>query len=340
MSILPEEHKQVKPITEIQRWAEKKRKSKEIAHKLRLLGKDYTNRSFRMEECGNVLLQTVCPVCGDAGTATAKLCRDRLCPVCQWRLSKARFAQMIQCIELMRPVLLEEKGFCQMITLTIRNPKMYKLKETIKKIHAAWNKLNQRVPYRNAIAWARNLEITISEKDRSPHPHLHILIFWKGSQRAVADEAASKLGEVWGSLLGVKYTPEVHTTDAYTKPSETSDIDISIKSVDFKPNDTESAIAAAVEASKYIVKEDQISGLSLKELRIFDQNTAGIRFSSYGGLLRKIRSKLGLQDDDYTCTDSVHCHCGAKLVQCVLEWNGERYEVKALQKIEEWSENK
>lgn len=325
MSILSENQKKVKTVSEIQRWAEKKKKSKEMAKKLHLLGGKYVNRAFRMEQCGDVLVQTVCPVCGDTGTTTAKLCRDRLCPTCQWRLSRARYAQMMQCIEIMKPVLLEEKGFCQMITLTIKNVPLAELKAAIKEMHSAFHNLIRRRPYKETLAWSKNLEITMNKRTREMHPHLHILLFWKGEQRAIAEEAGKALSASWKDVLNIDYLPQTDTRNAYVKR----------KTADIIPNDSEAIVEAATEAAKYTAKDSDIANMSLFELSQFAEAVSGVRFASYGGLLKKIRSKLGLSDEDYTFNDRVTCHCGAKLMQCVLEWNGTNYEVKALQHIEE-----
>lgn len=325
MSIVNEDSKKVKSVSEIQRWAEKKKRSKEMAKKLHALGGQFVNRAFRMEQCGDILIQTVCPVCGDTGTTTAKLCRDRLCPTCQWRLSRARYAQMMQCIEIMKPVLLEKHGFCQMITLTIKNVPLSELKAAIKEMHSAWTRLNHKKPYRQAMAWSKNLEITINKRTREAHPHLHILLFWEGEQKTAAEAAGRELSELWKSALNIDYLPQTDARNAYVKR----------RSADILPNENEAIIEASKEAAKYTAKDSQLASLSLFELSQFAEAVNGVRFASYGGLLKKIRSKLGLSDEDYTFNDRVTCHCGAKLVQCVLEWNGTNYEVKALQHIEE-----
>lgn len=325
MSIVNEDSQKVKSVTEIQKWTEKKKSSKEMAKKLNMLGGNYKSRAIRMEQCGDVLIQTVCPVCGETGTTTAKLCRDRLCPTCQWRLSRARYAQMMQCIEIMKPALLECKGFCQMITLTIKNVPLSELKSAIKEMHSAWTRLNHKKPYRQTMAWSKNLEITINKRTREAHPHMHILLFWKGEQRSEAEAAAKCLSEQWKAALNIDYLPQTDTRNAYVKH----------KQADIIPNENDAIIEASKEAAKYTTKDSQLQKLSLFELSQFAEAVAGIRFASYGGLLKKIRSKLGLSDEDYTFNDRVTCHCGAKLMQCVLEWNGTGYIVKALQNIEE-----
>lgn len=323
MSTIPQDERKSKSVDEVKRWTEKKKQSRAMSKRLYSLGVDFHSRAIRMEQCGDILLQAVCPVCGQYHDTTAKLCRDRLCPTCQWRLSRARYSQMMQCIEIMKPKLLDTQGFCQMITLTIKNVPLHELRHAIESLSTGWHNLARRKPYNQSFAWARNLEITINPRTREAHPHLHILMFWKGKDREAVTAANKSLAKDWREVMRLGYLPQTDVRNAYCKSTL----------ADIKPGDSEAIVEAAKEAAKYTVKDSQLAKLTNTELEIFARSIAGIRFCSYGGELKKIRSKLGLSDEDYNGEDRTHCTCGAKLIQCVLEWNGSTYAVKALQTI-------
>lgn len=307
------------------KWAEKKRAAVRMSKRFIGIGGKLFARGKRMEVCGELITSTVCPSCGQHGHTMTSLCRDRLCPVCAWRLSRARFAQMAKVLELIRPIVKDEKAICMLITLTVRNVPLYKLSGALKEMSAAWKRITMRVPFKSKqsplIGFARNTEITINPKTREAHPHYHIMLLWKGAAKKQVEEWVKTLQEQWRTALNVDYAPIVDAREAYTKERHFD-------------TEADATIAAALEASKYCVKDKQVAELSDAELVMFAQQIEGYRFASYGGLIKTVRKKLGLSDDSYDEIDNGTCPtCGTKMLQYVMTWSGSTYvltEVKAV----------
>ena len=74
------------------RWQYHKQLSQQMAARLAILG--LTARAERMYMCGSDLVFDKCADCGHVHVRQAQLCRDRLCPTCNWRLSLKRYARM------------------------------------------------------------------------------------------------------------------------------------------------------------------------------------------------------------------------------------------------------
>lgn len=307
------------------KWTEKKRASVRMAKRFTKIGGKMFARGKRMEICGDLITSTVCPSCGTHGHTITNLCRDRLCPICAWRLSRARFAQMAKVLELLRPVIKERNAYCQLITLTVKNIPLHQLSQALKEMAEAWHRITMRTPFsrrdKKLIGFARNTEITINPKTREAHPHFHIMLLWEGSAKSEVEEWSKGLQEAWRTALDVDYKPVVDAREAYAKKQGFSASE-------------DATIAAALEASKYCVKDKQIAELTDSELVMFAHQIAGYRFASYGGMIKELRKKLGLTDDDYNEMDNGKCSaCGEKMLQYIMQWSGSTYvltEVKAV----------
>lgn len=300
------------------KWTEKKRDSIKMAARFVTIGGKLFSRGKRMEMCGDIITSTLCPHCGTHGHTLTNLCRDRLCPICAWRLSRARFAQMAKVLQLLAPIITEKHAYCQLITLTVKNIPLHKLSAALKEMSKAWDKLARRQPLRDKsrrlIGWARNTEITINPRTREAHPHYHIMLLWDGEYKRDVMEWSKTLQEQWRECLGIDYNPIVDARAAYAKKQG------------FTASEEDATIAAALEASKYCVKDKQIAELSDSELVMFAHQIAGYRFASYGGMIKLMRQKLGLSDEDYNEMDDGQCtKCGAKMVQYIMQWNGASY---------------
>lgn len=316
MSIIPNKDSLVK-------WTEKKKQAAALAARLQHIGGNLYARGCRMAECGQFIVQSVCPSCGEHHGTTAKLCRDRLCPICGWRLSLARFAQMLRVLDLAAPILKERRVYAQMLTLTVKNVKLGQLGECLKTMSQGWGKLRRRAIFKGVIGWAKNTEITFNEKTREAHPHIHVILLWDGDYTEKAQDFARHVRVNWKDCIGADYNPIVDARRCYAKHDSFCYND-----------DAENAVkAAAIEASKYCVKGSDLGNLTDSELDVFAQQIHRYRFCEYGGIIKKIRGELGLNDEDYNAETKVKCTCGAHLVQVVAAWNGSSYVVSSVKAV-------
>ena len=134
-------------------------------------------RGVRMAACGSFGGLDVCPVCGRKHVKGGHMCHDRMCPLCQWRLSATRFYQMLRCLEVLDDSLTECNADVGMLTLTLRNVPVYRIRDALKKMSEAWATMYHRPDFKNlVIGSARSFEITYNEKRKDYHPHIHIFL--------------------------------------------------------------------------------------------------------------------------------------------------------------------
>ena len=186
---ISEHNKKVK--SPIEKWKEHKTESIYMSERM-MKHPSLRARAARMKYCGDVVGAEKCPVCGKIHLKGGHMCHDRLCPLCQWRLSATRFAQMLRCLDVLDAKLTRENATIGMLTLTLRNVPVFKLRDTIDKMSAAWKIMRQRKMFGAlVIGAARSVEITYNAESNSYHPHLHIFLI----TRPFTDEMRSDLSD-------------------------------------------------------------------------------------------------------------------------------------------------
>ncbi|WP_172801370.1 protein rep, partial [Escherichia coli] len=121
---------------------------------------EFERYAARIGKCSGVLrfAQTVDPETGEIGLRLreAQFCRVRHCPVCQWRRSLmwlARFYAALPEVQAQYP-----KARWLFLTLTVRNCPISDLRETLRGMNAAWQRLIQRREFRHVYGWLRTTE--------------------------------------------------------------------------------------------------------------------------------------------------------------------------------------
>ena len=158
MSILPYQ-------AAISKWDMHKNQAIRMSERLCAAGaaagrKDIWLRGDIMKDCSQRIEYTYCPDCGSMHLRRTNLCRDRLCPLCAWRLSLQRIGDMLQVIDYMT----QQRGAqlsAAMLTLTVKNCQAKELGATIGQMLKAWDRLIKR---RKVAKWvsgyARSIEVT------------------------------------------------------------------------------------------------------------------------------------------------------------------------------------
>jgi plasmid rolling circle replication initiator protein Rep len=223
---------------------------------------------------------------------TARFCRVRHCPVCQWRKSMMWSARFLKAT----PAILKDHPKARFIflTLTVRNCSIEDLRSTVQEMNKAFHRLIKRKEF-PAIGFAKSLEITRG-KDGSAHPHFHVLMmvqpkYFDGKNYL----SQNRWTDLWKDVLRVDYTPVVN-----------------VKAV--KPNknrpESEALPSAICETFKYSVKpEDLVSDRAwLVELTTQLHKTRAINL---GGVFKQYLSEeepedlIGDSDEDEPCSDVV-----------------------------------
>lgn len=194
----------------------------------------------------------------------ANFCKDRFCPLCNWRRSLKVFSQVSGVMDYLAP-----RGYRYLfLTLTLRNAWEDNFADTVQALYDGW-----RVLYHDYMRVAdsarckekrlkgiikgtfRALECTISDGEKSPdwrgsfHPHLHVILaveedyFRHGRYLTTA-----QWRDIWRNCCNLDYNPQIDI-QAVKPKAETSGADLSdgLKEISY-----ESAVA---ELSKYPLKD-------------------------------------------------------------------------------------
>jgi len=317
-------------------WRERRMQSELLAktyqHLYRKTGiPEYQTKAIRVSECGTFLSFKECPLGHHEGKklVRANFCRDRLCPMCQWRRSMKLAYQVNQVCHL---ALLEKPGLRFLfLTLTTRNVQGDKLKAAIDEMNYGFSKLmNRKEVKRSVEGYFKAIEVTYNSNRGDYHPHFHVILAVKPSyfQRYYYIRQ-SRWVELWKESLKVNYTPIVHIeTIKARKKGDKPQIE--------KDNEEymRAMSRAVAETAKYSVKpEDYISedikSVSNIVLTLSDA-LKGRRLISYGGILLEQRKKLNTDDVEGENVDLVNitgeeigCNCpvcNSNLIDIVYSW--------------------
>lgn len=270
------------------------------------LSRDYKAYAEKILNCSQFLEFSIGLSSQDALTLklqSAKFCRIRYCPVCQWRRSlkwRARFFEAL-------PKLFDDYPKVKFIflTLTVKNCSLDELSSTIKHMNKAWKKLTNRKQF-PALGWIKSLEVTKS-KDLTAHPHFHCLL-------AVSDDyfrhyylSQSIWQELWCKSLKVDYDPIVNVKKIKPKLGQ----------------DERSGLMAAVcETLKYSVKPSDLNDDPDWLIGLTDQ-MRNLRTVNVGGILKPYLSDIGQESDS---EDLIHIESESdsdteQKGKCYFSWN-------------------
>ena len=134
---------------------------------------------------------------------TARFCRVRHCPVCQWRRSLMWKAKAFKIL----PLVVEAypKYRWLFLTLTVCNCNVTELRDKLQWLNQSWQRMSQRKKF-PAIGWIRSTEVTRG-RDGSAHPHFHCLLLVKPSYFGKYYMKQKDWVDLWRSCLRIDYNP-------------------------------------------------------------------------------------------------------------------------------------
>lgn len=138
---------------------------------------------------------------------SARFCRVRHCPVCQWRRSlqwKARAYKVL-------PQIVEKYPTHRwlFVTLTVKNVPISELKVNLQHMNKSFRRMFQRKAW-PAVGWLRSTEVTRG-RDGSAHPHFHCLLMVKPGYFGKGYLSQSEWVDMWQKALRVDYKPVLDT---------------------------------------------------------------------------------------------------------------------------------
>jgi len=207
----------------------------------------------------------------------AHFCRVRLCLTCQWRrclMWLARFYGALPRVHAKYPT-----ARFIFLTLTQRNVPVGDLRQTLRLMNKAWERMAQRKGFKIVLGWVRATEVTRGA-DGSAHPHFHVVLMVPSNYFTKNFLKQAQWAEMWREASRLDYTPVVDVRRAD------------------RSSDKRGGIHAAVrETLKYAVKPADLKADAswLFEITIQMRN---LRFIASGGVLKNI-----LRADDETEKD-------------------------------------
>lgn len=267
----------------LKKWTKSRLKadSVDLAKRYREAGDP--KKAKRCEECGTFLefceYQRKETSERNKSLKSANLCKVRLCPMCAMNKERKLLNELksiLKQIEASRPV---KYIF---LTLTVKNPPITKLKDTLKAMNKAFKLLTKSEEFSSSVlGYIRALEVLGgSTQEGEAHPHFHCLLvvkpsYFKGN-KYISQERWS---ELWRRSLKVDYTPVVDVRRIRQKSAEWSDID-----------------SALCETLKYLAKPQDIQRLSQADFEELDRQMRNAKQYTRGGLLKEIAP---LKDDGF-----------------------------------------
>ena len=255
---------------------------------------EFSRYSDRMADCSGILDFRLVPN-PDSGVyklklSSARFCRVRHCPVCQWRRSlmwKAKAYKILPQVLIDHP-----KARWLFLTLTVRNCAITDLRETLVWMNKSFKRLSELKCF-PAKGYIKTTEVTYGKKPLgSAHPHFHILMIVNPSYFSHGYLSQAKWVELWQQSLRIDYKPIL---DIQT----------------LKPED--SLLGLLAEIIKYSVKESDLMSDREWFLELTRQlhRTKAI---AVGGVLREYMHELEQEpqnligNDDHAETDEGHLY--------------------------------
>lgn len=134
---------------------------------------------------------------------SARFCRVRHCPVCQWRRSLMWKAKAYKIL----PKIVAEFPTYRwlFVTLTIRNCEIEKLRENLQWMHESFKRMTKLKDF-PAVGWIKSTEVTRG-KDGSAHPHFHCLLMVQPSYFGKNYMKQAEWVDMWQRSLRIEYKP-------------------------------------------------------------------------------------------------------------------------------------
>ncbi len=231
----------------------------------------------------------------------ANFCRDKLCPMCNWRRSVKCFHQLSQVLDL-----IQDKYSFIFLTLTVVNPSGSDLRATIDQMAHGWDKFNKRKHFKDVVkGYSRTLEITYNKKSDTYHPHYHVLIAVSKTYGKKGKYLKhSEWLQMWRDCFGdqnIEFVNVQFVKDKFDKNQALREFEIEQrKSVSETANYGSNITGALLEVTKYSVKDKDYlhdnENLTDKVVSTLASEISGVRMISFGGIIKKIRHDLN-QDD-------------------------------------------
>lgn len=282
----------------LERFKPKKSSSEYLADIYGDLG--FSDKSSRVRDCGSLLefaheIDQNGAVSPRGKLNKAYFCRDRLCPMCNWRRSFKIFGQVSKIMDNIEPDF--EYLF---LTLTIPNVEPECLNLALNELLKAWHRFINYKAIRTAFkGFVRCLEITRNSQNGTYHPHFHIVVAVNKSYFTSRDYIKrDDLLKLWQKATRDNSITQVDIRRARQKTPDKENGSGSLGSV------VAELCKYAVKDNDYLIEEDFEQ--SKKIVSQLGSALKGRRLVAFGGVFKQVFEKLKFEDAESETADLTH----------------------------------
>lgn len=184
-------------------------------------GSEFHRYSERVHFCSELLGFGLVSETGNAAKLklrSARFCRLRHCPVCQWRRSLMWKAKAYKVLPKVVEAFPTHRWL--FVTLTQKNVPIERLRETLTEMNRAFGRLVKLKAF-PADGWLRSTEVT-KGRDGNAHPHFHCLLLVPSSYFGRNYIKQSEWVAMWRKSMRLDYNPilDVQAVKQGSKPME------------------------------------------------------------------------------------------------------------------------
>lgn len=276
-------------------------------------------KSDKMHDCGETLEFAVSAYDGTKKLYRAWFCKDRLCPMCNWRRSIKLREQVLKMLQAMKYKKIEDKpieGKPIFLTLTMPNVTGDEISKSFSDYAEGFHRLMKYKKVAKVCVGAiRASEITYNSDYDNYNTHIHCLLWMTPDYFHKSYINQDKWTTLWERA--VKWVPEDHINPKNGKPTHLV-VDVrAVKPQTVKDDESQTVkddemgyINAVLEITKYIVKPTSIlanfktfGGMSDrqkmecgKQLSFLERGLYRKRLIGYFGIFKEIHKELDLDD--------------------------------------------
>lgn len=278
----------------LERMSTRKAQARELAAILDMAG--YHTAAAHVYCCGDsVILRQYED--GTQEVAGAMYCRERLCPVCQWRRSLKLYGQLSQCMDALdeQRVRAAKKPYRYLLlTVTVENCADDQLDEILDKMQDGFRALTRCPEYKASVQGAyRSTEVKRSKRREAEyrwHPHIHALLCVQPSYFASKTYISqAEWRRLWQLHCKLPYEPSVD-----------------IRALPEVGGDERNRQKGIAEATKYVCKSDWYTlsdGDAVRDITTLMSSLRGRKLVGWYGNLRQMHRQLHLDDEDGNLVD-------------------------------------
>jgi plasmid rolling circle replication initiator protein Rep len=284
---------------------------------------NFQSLSERVLNCGSHLLFKAWYEGDMAGMRKlhyASFCKSRLCAMCNWRRSLRLYSDLSA---VMDEVERRQSGLVPLfLTLTVKNVKGEKLRDTVDILLKGWGKLMKYdAPSNAVVGYYRTLECTYKLNKDDFHPHIHALLLveekYFKSKQYISERGWIKM---WRVACGLDYDPVCDIRRL--KPSAVRSELVEVTKQQIAHSKAEKLSNDLLEVPETKLNAEQYAGLYFAKpadlplpkskkhtdriVQVLTEALHGKRMVCFGGLMKIIAKDLKLkgEDGDLTVTDN------------------------------------